>query len=289
MISILRSTHPPSFACLDGLRERRQTPWYGLALTRRSAPTLPIKPLALPEDQFRLSSRPLAHHVCGKTKIWSSKKCQPLITLSATHQASQLTVLSAPHQASQAPSLRFQIVRDKFDLLLFQYSHQLRMLIGTIPAFGSSRAMISNWRVGRPHIPALYFCESNNSAAYFDIELEEIKDLIRREMEENSEDESDDRVSILDPIGVAELDATTMVDLNAELNALSSGDEQTTETPSTAAQISAHNGQAPTDYHDNQAITQEPTRALKRRRTNSSGAMIPNEVYHDDDEMERQI
>ena len=88
----------------------------------------------------------------------------------------------------------------------------------------------------------LYLCESNDSTAYFDIELEEIKKLSIRE-KQHDENDDDDNVPIPKFLKASELDAETIAKMDAELDAWSSDDELTIAPPPTATgfgQISAH-------------------------------------------------
>ena len=143
----------------------------------------------------------------------------------------------------------------------------------------------------------LYFGSPNTSTAYFDIELEQIKNLTRREKEEHSKSESNDGSITPESMEAAEFDPEMVAKMDAELEAISSGDEQPAETSRTTAvyaHVSAHNRQHPISRHvmlthegnyDNAFITQEPIRARKRQRSSSPQFMVTDEDDYDNDFM----
>lgn len=140
----------------------------------------------------------------------------------------------------------------------------------------------------------LYSCPSNSSTAHFDIEIEGFENLTRPKKKEHGENESNDGAIASESMEAAEFDPEIGSKLDAELDVISSGDGQPTETsPATAvSQISIHNRQPPISHHailahqghyDNDFILPEPVRARKRQRSSFPQSVITDEDDYDYD------
>ena len=141
----------------------------------------------------------------------------------------------------------------------------------------------------------LYSCPSNSSTAHFDIEIEGFENLTRPKKKERGENESNDGAITTESMEVAEFDPEMGSKLDAELDVISSGDGQSTETSpaTTVLQISTHNRQPPISHpailahqghYDDEFILPEPVRARKRQRSSSPQSTITDEDDYDYDD-----